>query len=101
MIRLRKTWMTNSALAMMLVTPVAAFAFQAKDVPGKKGAMPGPSDKDIAACKARGLVWVDRGTKVYYKGGKFYGKTGRGEFMPEDVAKKDGNREEKPTDGKK
>jgi hypothetical protein len=48
-----------------------------------------------------GLVWVDTSTKVYYKGRKFYGKTRRGEFMPEDVAKKDGNREEKPTDGKK
>jgi hypothetical protein len=101
MIRLRKTWITNSALAMTLVTPVGAFAFQAKDVPGKSGAMPGPSDEAIAAAKARGLVWVDPSTKVYYKGGQFYGKTRRGEFMPEDVAKKDGNREEKPMGGKK
>ena len=71
---------------MTLVTPVGAVAFQ--DVPGKTGTMPGLSDKDIAACKARGLVWVDRNTNVNDKGGKSYGKTGRGEFMPEDVAKK-------------
>ena len=50
--------------------------------------------------QARGLVWVPRCTKVYYKGGKLYSKTGRGEFMPEDEAKKDGNREVKPTEGK-
>ena len=33
---------------------------QAKDVPSKTAATRGPSDKAIAATKARGLVWVGK-----------------------------------------
>jgi hypothetical protein len=99
MMRTFKVLIANSTLATTLLTPVAVFAFQAKDVPGKNAATPGPSDRAIAAAKARGLVWVGKNTKVYYKGGELYGK-GEGEFMPEAEALKAGNREQKVADGK-
>jgi hypothetical protein len=90
-IRLFKVLIANLALVAMLLTPVGVFAFQAKDAPGKTTRAPGPSDKAIAAAKARGLVWVPKNTGVYYKGGELYGK-GEGEFMPESEAQKAGNR---------
>jgi hypothetical protein len=89
----------KSVLATTLLTPVGLFA-QAKDVPGKNAPTRGPSEKAIAAAKARGLVWVAKNTKVYCKGGELYGK-GEGEFMPEAEAQNAGNREQKPADGKK
>lgn len=54
-----------------------------------------PSDKEIADAKAKGMVWVNLSSKIYHKEGKFYGKTKRGKFMPEDEAKKAGYREAK------
>ena len=81
----------TAALALVLLTP-AGFAFQITNPPDKNGAPSGPSDKAIAACKARGLVWVPKHAKEYYKSGKLYGK-GEGEFMPEAVAQKAGNHE--------
>ena len=83
----------------MLLAPVGLFA-QAKDVPSKTATTRGPSDKAIAAAKARGLVWVGKNTKIYCKGGALYGR-GEGEFMPEAEAQKAGNREQKPAEGKK
>ena len=56
---------------------------------------PAPSDKEIADAKAKGMVWVNLGSGVYHKEGKFYGKTKRGKFMSEDDAKKAGYREAK------
>ena len=41
------------------------------------------------------MVWVNLGSGVYHKEGKFYGKTKRGKFMSEDDAKKAGYREAK------
>jgi hypothetical protein len=93
MIRLFQVLIANSVLATTLLTPVTAFA-QAKDAPGKTAPVRGPTDKAIAAAKARGLVWVPKNTRVYYKGGDLYGK-GEGEFMPESEAQKAGNREQK------
>ena len=58
-------------------------------------AAPAPSDKEIADAKAKGMVWVNLGSGVYHKEGKFYGKTKRGKFMSEDDAKKAGYRESK------
>jgi len=100
MISLSKALIANSALAITLLSPIGVFAFQAKDVPSKTAATPGPSDRAISAAKARGLVWVGKNTKVYYKGGELYGK-GEGEFMPEAEAQKAGNREQKPAEEKK
>lgn len=49
-----------------------------------------PSASDIAAAKASGKVWVNLGTGIYHKGGRWYGKTKDGKFMTEDEAKKAG-----------
>ena len=88
------------ALAVTLSTVVPAIAQalksgeQAKTATTKKvvDAVAAPSDKDIADAKAKGMVWVNTGTKVYHKDGQFYGKTKKGKFMTEDDAKKAGNR---------
>ena len=56
---------------------------------------PAPSDKEIADAKGKGMVWVNLGSGVYHKEGKFYGKTKRGKFMSEDDAKKAGYHEAK------
>ncbi len=48
------------------------------------------SDADIAAAKSSGKVWVNTESKVYHKGGQWYGKTKKGQFMTEDDAKKAG-----------
>lgn len=45
------------------------------------------SDADIAAAKAAGKVWVNLDSKVYHKGGRWYGKTKNGKFMTEAEAK--------------
>jgi hypothetical protein len=45
------------------------------------------SDADIAAAKSSGKVWVNTESKVYHKGGQWYGKTKNGQFMTEDQAK--------------
>jgi len=49
-----------------------------------------PSAADIAAAKASGKVWVNLGTGIYHKGGRWYGKTKNGKFMTVDEAKKAG-----------
>ncbi len=92
MIKSFKVSILTSALAMALLTTVGGFAFQTTNPTDKDGSPSGPSDKVIAACKARGLVWVPKNTKDYYKSGKLYGK-GQGEFMPEAEAQKAGCRE--------
>src|SRR4051794_37193192 len=61
---------------------------------GKKTEVtPPPSAQDIANAKSQGLVWVNRSSRVYHKGGDQYGKTKHGEFMNEEEAKKKGFRE--------
>ncbi len=70
-------------------TTKAAAAPKADAAP-KAAAAAAPSDADIAAAKAKGLVWVNTGTKVYHKDGEFYGKTKAGKFMTEDDATKAG-----------
>jgi hypothetical protein len=56
-----------------------------------KKSPPAPSNNasasDIASAKASGKVWVNLDSKVYHKGGRWYGKTKSGKFMTEDEAK--------------
>ena len=93
--KLLKLLIAAFALVGTLLVPVGAFAFQAKDASSKTAkaaATSGPSDKDIADAKTKGLVWVNTNSKVYHKDGEFYGKTKKGEFMTEADAIKAGNR---------
>jgi hypothetical protein len=46
-----------------------------------------PSSSEIAAAKASGKVWVNTESRVYHKGGRWYGKTKTGKFMTEGEAK--------------
>ena len=65
--------------------PAATSTAPAKASPGG-----GASASEIAAAKASGKVWVNLDSGVYHKGGRWYGKTKDGKFMPEDEAKKAG-----------
>lgn len=53
-----------------------------KNAPPKSAFAP-PTDAEIAAARSKGLVWTNPTTKVYHKGGEFYGKTTSGKFMSE------------------
>ena len=55
-----------------------------------------PTDAEIAAAKAKGLVWVNTSSKVFHADGSFYGKTKAGKFMTADDATKAGFRAAKP-----
>jgi hypothetical protein len=66
----------------------AAPAASAKNSPTKTAS--GMSDSEIAAAKADHKVWVNLGTGIYHKGGRWYGKTKNGKFMTVDDAKKAG-----------
>jgi hypothetical protein len=50
------------------------------------------SDAEIQAAKSSGKVWVNTGTGVYHKSGKWYGATKQGKFMTEQEATKAGYR---------
>jgi hypothetical protein len=52
-----------------------------------KSAAGKPSASEIAAAKASGKVWVNTESRVYHKGGRWYGKTKAGKFMTEAEAK--------------
>jgi hypothetical protein len=59
------------------------------------------SAPEIASAQASGKVWVNTETGVYHKGGRWYGKTKQGKFMPEDDAKKSGYHQAKAEIGAK
>jgi hypothetical protein len=54
-----------------------------------------PTQAEIAAAQSKGMVWVNTGTKVYHKSGKYYGTTKHGKFMTEADAQKAGFKEAK------
>ncbi|MBY0508311.1 MAG: hypothetical protein K2X03_30645 [Bryobacteraceae bacterium] len=69
----------------------------------KGGPTVNASAADIAAAKAKGLVWVNTGTGVYHKDGELFGATKQGKFMTEAEAQaakyraaKDGGHSAKP-----
>jgi hypothetical protein len=70
-------------------TPAASASSGATNAPStaNKSAAGKPSAADIAAAKAGGKVWVNTETRVYHKGGRWYGKTKAGKFMTEADAK--------------
>ena len=47
------------------------------------------------------MVWVNTGSGVYHKSGRYYGKTKEGKFLSEADAKKAGYRESKDEIGTK
>lgn len=54
-----------------------------------------PSAAEIAAAKASGKVWVNLDSRIYHKGGRWYGKTKNGKFMTESEAKAAGYKKAK------
>jgi hypothetical protein len=97
-----------SALAVTLLFYGSAFASQATGTKEKSGktatkavAAAVPTEREIADAKAKGLVWVNKSSKVYHKDGKFYGKTKQGQFMTEADAQKAGYRAAKESASKK
>jgi hypothetical protein len=53
------------------------------------------SSAEIQSAKSAGQVWVNTGSGVYHKGGRWYGATKEGKFMTEQDAIKAGYREAK------
>lgn len=63
----------------------------------KAPAVTAASPAEIADAKAKGLVWLNTESKVYHKGGQFYGNTKHGQFMTEADAMKAGGHLAKPS----
>jgi hypothetical protein len=86
-------WML--AFYLMLGTGISPVLAKAQTSSGASTAAPtttakassAPSTQEIAAAKASGKVWVNTETRVYHKGGRWYGKTKQGKFMTEAEAK--------------
>ena len=63
----------------------------------KAGPNHAPTPEEIASAKAKGLVWVNPHSRLFYKPlHESYGKTGTGEFMTEEEALKGKNKLAKP-----
>ena len=79
-------------------TSSAATAAPSKNAPANSA---GVSAADIAKAQGSGMVWVNTGSGVYHKSGRYYGKTKEGKFLSEADAKKAGYRESKDEIGTK
>jgi hypothetical protein len=92
--RFTRFLLAATTLAASLLLPFTAGATQAAPAAAKAStkapATPPATAADVSAAQAKGLVWVNKNTKVYHKGGAFYGKTKSGEFMTEADAQKAG-----------
>jgi hypothetical protein len=104
--RLSQTILSAFAAAVLILpaaaaaqgnnTPPAKNADKAKIATDRNAETPKPpSDQDIENARSQGLVWVNQTSRVYHRGGEFYGKTKRGKFMTENDAKKAGFHEAK------
>lgn len=81
------TWLYITIFYTALVRPTPGLSQTAKTQNKAPAKM--PSEAEIYAAKAKGLVWTNSVTKVYHKGGEYYGRTQNGEFMTEaDAIKK-------------
>ena len=79
-------------------TSSAATAAPSKNAPANSA---GVSAADITKAQSSGMVWVNTGSGVYHKSGRYYGKTKEGKFLSEADAKKAGYRESKDEIGTK
>ena len=70
------------------VKDTAAAAAPAVKKAHKGGPSVNASAAEIAGAKAKGLVWVNTGTRVYHKDGEYFGATKEGKFMTEAEAQK-------------
>jgi hypothetical protein len=87
-----------------VTTPAAAPAAPVVKTTAAKTAptpMNNASTSDIASAQAKGMVWVNTETKVYHKGGRWYGKTKQGKFMSESDAQAAGYKAAKAEIGEK
>lgn len=71
-----------AATALWIAVPSQSLFAQAAKSMTKAVTKP-PTEAEIFQAKSKGLVWTNSVTKVYHKGGEFYGRTNNGQFMTE------------------
>ena len=86
---MRKIRLISLCLFLALIAP-AAFPQNNPAQPAKLTSSHAPSTAEIATAKAAHQVWVNLGTGIYHKNGRWYGKTKNGIFMSEADARKAG-----------